>query len=345
MAVSRAADFAAQTPEVWSTKLYRKAEKKTTFWRYEGGPGSGMPIIRMDELSDKPGNTVHVDLVLDLTSAAIVGDTTPLEGNEDRLNLRQQDFTTTYIKNAVRWTELANMRNIHALRPIALGQLERWLAGVLDTRMWTEMTGNGSTTMPDANKWAAGTATSRATVADTNAGGRLTLDTLTEARAYAREELKIAPFMVDGDDTEWYLLLAHEYALMELKRDDTKWAQAQREARERAKTNPIFTGDASVWDGVIIKQAQRVPRSTNGTIQVADNLLLGQEAGMRGYSMYPSWRESNFDYGTEAGVAVVTCVGEKLNVFDLTTAGGAAASAQQAIGAMVVYSAAVAPTP
>lgn len=341
MAVTRKADVSNQIPSIWAADLYSQAESLTFWHNMEGPEGSGMPIIRKDDLAKGPGDTIKVDMVLALTGAGQTGDTTSLEGNEEELKFRQNSFSVTQLRHGVRWTELAELVITHDMRNTALNQLKKWLAGKLDAAIFTEVSGGG-TTIPDANKWAAGSATSRATVADGDATGRLTLTTLTELKAYAQTELKLEPVkMIDGE--EIFILVAHPYAVMELKRDDTKWAQAQRDARERSITNPVFTGAAGMWDGVLIRTSDRVPRSTNGTIQVADNVLLGANAMMRGYAMYPDWREELFDYGTQIGVATVVVKGDKLNVFDQTAAGGAADSAKTWIGGMVVYSAAVAP--
>lgn len=343
MAVGRKADYTAQIATLWSDDLWSQAENLTYFHNMEGEPGSSMPIIRRNEIGGSAGDTIKIDLVLALTGAGQTGDTTSLEGNEETLNFRQQSVTVDELSHAVRWTELSEMFITHDMRSTALNQLAKWLAGKLDNALFNELSGQtGFTVMPTANKWAAGTATSRATVADTNAGGRLTLASLTELKAYAQTELKIEPVKTD-DGNEYFVLVTHPYATMQLKRDDTAWAQAQRDAQVRGDDNPLFTGAAGIWDGVIIHTSNRVPRSTNGTVQVADNIFLGAQAVSRAYARYPDWREELFDYGRQAGIATTVVYGDKLNVFDLSAAGGAAAADLTAIGSMVVYTSAVAP--
>jgi len=345
MAVGRAADYADQTPEIWAKRLYIEAQRLTFWHRMEGPEGSGAPLIRKDELLDKPGDTIRTDIVLALTGAGGTGDATFTEGNEEELRMRQTSFSPTLLRHGVAWTELAEAVNLHSLRGSAQRVLSRWMAGELDDRVWNELTGAG-TTIPTKNKWFCGTATSRDTVADTNAGGRFTLDTLTELKAYAQVEIKIEPIRIANDE-EVFVLAAHPYAIMSLKRDDTKWAQAQREAQIRGGDNPLFTGAVGMWDGVVIKSSQRVPRSANANspaIQVADNVFLGAQAASRGYGFYPKFVEEEFSYGEKLGIATRAYVGEKLNVFDLTAAGGASAADLTAIGSIVVHSAAVAPT-
>lgn len=348
MAVTRKADVASQVPQIWSADLYSEAENLTFWHNLEGPEGSSMPILRKDDLEKQPGDTIKTDIVLALTGAGLTGDTSGglLEGNEEALKFRQSSFTVDSLQHAVRWTKLGKILINHNMRETARNQLAKWLAGRLDSRIFSELTGqSGFTVMPTKNQWAAGTATSRATVADGNATGRLTLDTITELKAYAQVELKIEPLkMANGE--EYFGLVVHPYSAMSLKRDDVKWAQAQRDANIRGADNPLFTGAVGMWDGVIIYTSNRVPRSLNGNtpdIQVADNIFFGAQALSRGYAWYPDWTEEYFSYGQEQGIATWTVFGQKLNVFDLTAAGGAAAAALTAIGSMVVYASAVAP--
>lgn len=344
MATTTATDVDPFIPELWSTWLFTEAENLTFWHNFEGEPGSSMPIVRRDDLEAVAGDTIHIDILKALTEDAIVGDLTSVRGNEEKLKYRRADLVVEQYAKGVKHTKKASRLQIHDMRGDSRMQLAKWTAGKIDTLMWNEITGNGSTTMPNANLWAAGTASSRATVADGNTTGRLTLSTITELRAYAETELKIEPIL-DMNGEEFYVLVAHPYSIMELKEYDTNWAQAQRDARERGVGNPLFTGSAGLWDGVLLKKSNRVPRSTNGTIQVADNILLGANAASRGYAQTPEMVEDTTeDYGRQIGHEVDFIVGQKLNAFDLSTAGGAAASVYTAIGAMVVYAAAVAPS-
>lgn len=315
-----------------------------TWWSaWEGPPGSTMPIIRKDDLMKGAGDTVKMDIVLALTGTGITGDVVATEGNEEKLKLRQMSVPVDKVSHAVRWTELSQVLITHDLRVTAQNQLAKWLAGKLDTDIFNEMSGNGTSVIPTLNKWFCGTATTRNTVVDSNAAGRLTLATMTELKAYAQTELKIEPLRLENGE-EMFGLIAHPYAIMQLKRDDTSWAQAQRDARERGLTNPLFTGAVGMWDGIAIYSSQRVPRSLNTTpIMVADNIFFGAQAVSRAYAQYPTWVEEYFSYGEEIGIATRVVKGERVNIFDLTAAGGAADADKTAIGLVVVYSAAVAP--
>jgi N4-gp56 family major capsid protein len=305
-----------------------------------------MPILRRDDLTKEPGDTIKFDITLALTSAGMTGDTALLEGNEEALKFRQTSVTVNSLQHAARWTKLTQALITHDMRTTALNQLRKWLAGKLDNAIFTEFAGLGATVLPTSAQWFAGAATSINTLADGNGTGRLQLRDLTEIKAYAQSNNRIEPLRTE-DGNEYFGLVCHPYTIMALKRDDTNWAQAQRDAQLRGPDNPVFTGAAGVWDGVILYVNNRVPVATNTNtpaIQYASNVFFGAQALSRGYAYYPDWTEELFSYGQEAGIATFTIFGNKLNVFDLTSAGGASAANQSAIGSMVLYSSAVPPT-
>lgn len=346
MATGRRADYTASTPALWAADLFSQAEDLTFWHNLEGPVGSSMPILRRDDLAQGAGDTIKFDIVLALTGAGLTGDLAGalLEGNEEALKFRQTSVLVDSLQHALRWTKLGKILIDHDMRGTALNQLRKWLAGKLDAGIFTELTGAGATTMPTANQWFAGSATTRNTVTDVNGAGRLSLTDITEMKAYAQSALKIEPLRTENGN-EYFGLVVHPYTAMSLKRDDTKWAQAQREAGIDGPDNPIFTGAVGMWDGVIIYVNNRVPRSNNTVpIAVADNVFFGAQALSRGYAYYPDWTEEYFSYGQEQGIATYCVYGNKLNAFDLTSGGGAAATAFTAIGSMVVSASAVAPT-
>lgn len=349
MAVGRSADFSSQNPQVWADDLYAQAENLTFWNRFIGDPGSSSPIVRRDELEKEAGDTIKIDIALALAGNGIAGDTSNLEGNEEKLKMRQMSVAMREFAHGVRSSEYASLVNAHNLRQTALNQLRKWLAGYIDDDLFAELTGNtkrdgtSGTTVPTLGKFACGSATSRATIANGDGTGRLSLADLTELKAYAQSDLKIEPIQLE-DGEEYFGFVAHPYAIMQLKRYDTNWVSANRDAGVRGMDNPLFTGAAGVWDGVILYSNNRVPRSTNGSVQTADNVFFGAQALSYGWAMTPDWREEDFDYGRSLGVATVAVKGESLNAFDLTSAGGASAANFTAIGSVVAYSAAVAPT-
>lgn len=342
-AVFRAADV-KDSQTIWSKGVYYQAEKATFWNKFQGPEASSMPIIDNSEFEQGGVDTVKVTLYLNLTGAGLTGDTTLLEGNEEKVVQRLMSFGTTRSKHAVRVGDLAEKKSATMERSKAERLLARWLARKLDDLKFTEFT---VTTQPTKNKWAAGTAATRDQLQDTDAGGRLTWDDIVDIKSYAQVELRIEPLRMENGE-EIFGLVLHPYAVRALKKYDTKWTQAQREAEVRGKGNPLFTGALGMVDGVVLYESQAVPRSNNAhasPIPVADNIFFGTQAMSMGYLGYPAWREQEFSYGEEYGIATWVDIGHKLNIFDLNaseTTGDA--TDDTAIGSMVVYTSAVAPT-
>lgn len=324
-----------QVPQVWARDMLAQAENLTFWKRWEGVPGSDMPVIRRDDLTKTAGDTIKMDLVLALTGAGVTADTTALHGNAENLKMTQQSLVVNYLSHAVEWTEQAQVTNVHDLRTTAAMQLAKWLAGKLDDEKWTTVT---AASQPTPNKWFAGAATSAGTV---TSAYYITLNDISDIRAYAQATLKLAPLQVEGGE-EFYGLVMHPFAELQLKKDST-YLQAQRDANVRGSQNPLFTGASFVWDGVIGFRNSRVPTANDGagSVTVARNVLFGAQALTYGWAMYPDWREEEFDYARAAGVATTMLKGAKLNVFDLSSAQDT--SGNQAIGSALLYSYAAAP--
>lgn len=353
MAQTRSAAIANQTPELWSNDLYSQAEDLTFWGRFEGPEGSSMPLIRKDDLEKQAGDKVYIDIALALTGNGATGDTALLEGNEEEIKYRQMSFTVDSLQHAVRWSKKARIVINHNIRQNALGQLAKWLAGRLDNRVFATFTGetvNGfapaitAANLPTTMKWFAGSATSVGTVADSDAAGRLKLNDISDIKAYAQVVNKIEPLRLQ-DGEEIFGMCLHPYAALALKKD-SQYQQAQREALARGKDNPLFTGALAMWDGVVLYSSNRVPTAADGaaSISVARNIFFGAQAQVRGYAYYPDWVEEEFSYGQETGIATFTMLGQSLVEFDLQATEAGGTTDDTAIGAMVLYSSAVAPT-
>jgi N4-gp56 family major capsid protein len=331
------ADVTALTPELWGPKLFAEAEKMTFWGAHEGPEGSSMPIIRKDDLEKTVGDKINIDAVAKLTEAGLTGDVTvggTTEGNEEELRFVQQAVTVDTLRKGVLWTKLGKIMITHDMRATALRQLRKWLAGSLDESIWTALTTVSS--YPGGQVTGPGGANA---TTDIQATDVLTLDYLVDLKAFARVAYDIEPIRLENGE-EFYGLAIHPYAKSELKKT-ADWKQAQREARERSSANPIFTGAIGVYDGVILYEADKVPKNADGasSAPVARNVFFGAAACLRAFAYLPDWSEQYFSYGEKQGIATFLVKGEKLNVFDFSVA----ENDPRAVGSMLVLSSA--PTP
>jgi N4-gp56 family major capsid protein len=341
MATTKTADVTDQIPKLWSKQLLAQAENRT-FWKsFEGPEGSGMPIIRKDDLTKQAGDTIHMDLVMALSGAGVTGGSPSLVGNEEKLGFRQLDLGVDALAHAVRREEKAEVLNIHDLRSVSLRQLAKWLAGKLDDAVWDEFTGSGNTTVPADSTFYGGSATD---VDSITSSDYITLDDISDIKAYAQTTPKIEPLRMDNGE-EYFGLVVHPYTNLALKKS-SDYKQAQRDADVSGRDgNALFTGATFLWDGVIGFVSNRVPTAANAAsspVDYAKNIFFGGQALMRGFAQYPDWREEFFEYGTQAGVATTLIKGEKLAVYDLSAA--ADGSNETALGSLQVNAYAGAPS-
>lgn len=115
----------------------------------------------------------------------------------------------------------------------------------------------------------------------------------------------IRPFTY-GEDEETFVLFAGTKAYRDLKED---LATLHSEARERALTNPLWTGTTSLyWDGVVIREIPEIPDTglvgAGGTVNVAPVYLCGAQAlGVAWAQMTKTSVRKEDDYGFRNGLA------------------------------------------
>jgi N4-gp56 family major capsid protein len=129
----------------------------------------------------------------------------------------------------------------------------------------------------------------------------------------------VIPLRVDGSDH--YVMFMHPRQLFDLKQNSV-YAQAQREAGVRGEQNKIFTGAAGIWDDVILHSHPYCPYLD---IDVALNNFSDDDAGTdyaavdayramlcgRQAVVYAEcqsdegWVEETFDYGNKHGFCTV----------------------------------------
>lgn len=302
MALTDLAAVDTAVPELWAKELIIDAEKMM-FWKdYEGAQGSGMPIIRKDELTKQPGDTIRIITMSHLTGAGQTGDTALLTDNEEALSIGEIVLTLLIKAHAVKYTKYADQRAVFSVRQAAQGRLAYWLADRLDQSMFITATASHTYNLYG------GTATG-----DAGLGTADVFNTTAINKIKAKLKKNRAMPIKVADGREFYVVVIHSFDAYNL-RADSVWQQAQREANLRGETNPIFTGALGVYNGMIIRESQNVPNGNvnattgvdagigTGTANVSWVYAFGGEAMARAYGQYPSWLEETKDYGRKLGI-------------------------------------------
>lgn len=282
-------------PEVWSADVLVEGEKQQFWYQFEGPQGSGMPVIRKDDLTKMAGDVVHLITLSNLTGAGVTGEST-LTASEEAMAVGEVQVTISRIRHAVRFTRDAIQRSILDCRNAAKGRLAYWLADKLDNAMFTIATTGNTYDIYGGDASTVGTAT--------GTDDKMSADVVSRARVELETNLAL-PIRVEGGE-EYYILVMHTYDRYALKKDTT-YNSARENAGERGRNNPIFTGALGIFDGMILHSSKNVPNDGTNSKCVA----FGGEAFARAYGQYPDWVEEWFDYKNKLGIATSVVYGDK----------------------------------
>ena len=324
----------------WDDDFFTEYVRQSRFKPYMGTDENSIIQVKED-LTKKRGDRLTYNLVNRLTNNGVTGSAT-LEGNEEALSQRAHLLTVDKIRNGVRISEMEEQKNAIDLRDAARSQLKVWIAektrdqtvtalGAIQTAYGTQVS-YAAASEAEKDAWLVDN-TDRVLfgaaivnhVSGDHSTSLATLDTTADLmepehislmkRIAQSANPKIRPIMTKGDE-EWYVLFMGPLNLKHLKADAV-WTQANREARERGKDNPLFRGADFVWDGVIIKEIPEISYLLNvgaSSAEVEPCYLCGAQSLGIAWAKRTTSKTEEFDYGDKYGVAIEEIRGiEKLH--------------------------------
>lgn len=280
--------------EAWAKATWSAGIHKAFFDKFTG-TDAGSIIQVKEELKKDKGDSINIPLLMPLTGAGITGDNM-LEGNEEALIYRDFSVSIDQLRNAVRLQgKMDEQKTQINMRQDAKTALSDWLATKVDKMIFKALT-----TDPTANRVVyGGAATSEAAIAT---GDKFTVDLIGKAKRMAMEDenTMVKPVRIDGVDT--YVMVIDQWQARDLTAD-TKWIEAQEHANIRGEKNPIFTGALGMYNGVVVHQCNRIPRTETGasSCKVGHALFLGAQAAVMAVGAEPEWNEDTFDYKNQVG--------------------------------------------
>lgn len=312
--------------KAWAKATWDFGKKESYFNRFMGHSRDSIIQIHED-LSRGKGTSIEVSLLMPLDGAGIIEDNT-MEGNEEKMNYRSCNVVLSRIRNAVRLAgRFEEQKTQEKMRTDMRKVLSAWLARYIDLSIFAVLTGtnppfktSSSVQLPYTieaptadRKLYAGSATSEASI---TAADTFNADLIGKARRMAQvdELTAVQPIRVDGRET--YVMVIDPYQARDLRKD-TKWLEAQKHANIRGEKNPIFSGAMGVYEGVVIHEHLRVPRTKTGSgsganqVMVGHALFLGAQACILAEGEAPRWEEDTFDYGNQYGVSIDRMFGLK----------------------------------
>ncbi len=243
-------------PTLWNKRLYNDGIRKA-FWgsRFEGAEGSSKPIIVKDDLEKGPGDVIHFQVLSDLFSSGVTGETS-LMGSEDKLAMAQFDLTVDWIRNAVAFTKNVQRRVNFDIVQVARQRLSDWMSRYIDEGMFYQLI---TTESPDTLY--AGDATTEASLGANDTFGVEEIDRIKLA-LQRKGALPISSKMSSGEELEAFGIVISEVDEYWLKGDED-WKKAQFYAADRGTGNPLFTGAIGMWNGCIVYVNRSVKSANN----------------------------------------------------------------------------------
>lgn len=322
----------------WDSKFFREYVQANRFAKYMGTDENSLIQVKKD-LKKKKGDSITFALVNRLQGGGVTGSGT-LEGNEEDLDTRSHRLFVDKLRNGVRVSEMEEQKSALGLRNAGKATLKTWIMektrdniidalGSIHTGSAQVLYGSASEAQKDA--WLVdnadrvifgdalgngGYTDHSADLATVTAAMTLTPDLIELAKRVAlTADPKIKPIMTKGDE-QWYVMFAHPYQMRDLK-SDSEFRQTNRDARERSKSNPLFTDSDYLWDGVIIREIADMNILTGvgaSSANLAPAFLCGAQAVGIGWAKTTTSKEEEFDYGDKHGVAIEEIRGiEKLH--------------------------------
>jgi len=322
--------------EQWDDEFFEEYVQDNKFAPFMGTNENAIIQVKED-LKAKKGNKVNFNLVNRLQNAMVTGSNV-LEGNEERMDTRNDKVEVDKRRAGVRMSEMDEQASAIDLRMAgrsvlmtrtmedtrdliidALGSVwyngqvlnyaaasetakDAWLAANADRVLFGASKANNS-----GNDHSASLAN-----IDNTADKLLSPALKLMKRLALQANPKIKPIRIEKDK-RFYVVVAGTRTFRDLSEDTTIKA-AQRETVSVKHNNPIWEGGDLFYDGMIIKEVDDLPVYAGvgaGAIDVAPVYLLGAQAiGMAWAKRWRS-RTKDFDYGDKYGIAMDGIYGVK----------------------------------
>lgn len=313
------------TPQQWDDQFFAAYVRENRFKKYMGTDENSIIQLK-EELTKKKGDAITFALVNELTGSGVTGNGT-LEGNEEGLDSRSHALTVAPLRHAVAITDWDEQKSVIDLRNAGKTMLKMWaMTKMRDAIISALGSINGvayaSASEAQKDAWLAdnsdrvlfGAAKSNNSSNDhsaslaniDNTNDKLTPEVISLAKRMAQTASpKIRPIRL-SEDEEWFVMFCNSQAFRDLSQNATM-TQANRDARMRGVDNPLFTGGALMWDGVIIREIPEIGVLSgvgNGGIDVAPNYLVGAQAVGIGWAQRTKSTTNTRDYGFLHGVGI-----------------------------------------
>jgi N4-gp56 family major capsid protein len=312
----------------WEAKFFEEYLRDGRFAPYMGEDPFSMIQVKS---ATKKGDKLSITLINRLTGAGVTGKST-LKGNEEPMKDRTFEFTVDRVRHAVLHDELDEEFSAFNIVQAERAVLKNWIMektrdqiieslGSIAVAGGTAVAYSAASEaqkdaflVDNADRFLFGALTANNAANDhsaalaqiDNTADKLTGNTLSLAKRLAKTaNPRIRPIKVQGDE-EWYVLFAGSQSFRDFAADSDV-RTANRDAWQRGKDNPLFTGGDLIWDGVIVREVPEISVITGvgaAGINVAPNYLCGAQALGICWKQRTKMIEDVDDYDAKKGAGV-----------------------------------------
>ncbi len=301
----------ALTKKLWEERLFRDVEIESYFVsRFMSEDENNLVQVQTD-LTKSQGDQVTFGIVPNLSGDGVVS-SQMLEGNEEGLNSYDYSIVLEQYRHGTRTRgKLDVQRAMFSIPDVSRSKLKIWGAEKIDKLLVAALLASptkilyrdGVAGVPSGTSVSA-----TAKAALTAANSKITPNFISALRVWAKTggsaaQWRLRPVKIDGQ--EWYVLLVNPACMYDLRIDST-FQQAQKDAMERGKNNPLFRGAVAVWDNVIVHETERIPLFTDGggaAVTGAFGAFMGAQSLAWAWGERPNTVQEQFDYKNETGWA------------------------------------------
>lgn len=329
----------------WASKFFTEYVRANRFKRYMGTSENSVIHIKED-LTKKKGDAITFSLVNALRGDGVEG-STRLEGNEEDMDNDGHQISVKYQRHAVVQTLEDEQATLIDFLNAGKTALKKWCMTKMKNRIiaafmsfgsnkagligWTNHNYPTVASEADKDAWLAansdrvlfgaakgnnsGNDHSASLANVDSANDKLSPAIISLAKRMAKKaEPAITP-VTYGEDEETFVYFCDSLSFRDL-REDATMQQANREAMQRGKSNPLFKDGDLLWDGVVIREIEEFPVLAgvgNGGIDVSRGVLCGQQALGLAWAKRTKATSQTTDYEFRKGVGVMESLGlEKL---------------------------------
>ena len=275
--------------------------QKDTFWnRFESSDGSNLVYVKR-EFEKEKGETMVFGMALRTAGTGWVVGNDTLEGKEVALSI--SDFSITLERYRIAMKDDGDLTRRRPAFDLTAAQ--RNALKVEATEKWDQLHFDAALLSPTTIVYG-GDATTTATI---EVADKLTPQLIQKLRVIAVTgngggNTRMRPVMVDGQRV-FVMVLPNEVGY-DFKNDPT-YAQYIREAAERGRANPFWTGALAVVDNVALFEHENMPVydtwGATSAIHGGKCLFLGAGALCTAVGQTPNTVDKRFDYDEQLGMA------------------------------------------